>query len=164
MGEESKILHAAQTSPGHLLQNGLAAMQKYITRSGQAGLDSAGRGELAHLHQLVTSYLTTALAPSAGASLSLRAERELRTLAEALDLLLAGDLSRVGDILMQRFRAVEMAATDGRWDLAQHLELIPKAGVSSVPTGLRADLVRQQALHLKVQPDRRRDPSPWRKE
>ena len=41
-----------------------------------------------------------------------------------------------------------------RWDLARHLELIPEAGVSSVPIGMRQDLVRQQALYQKVAPGR----------
>ena len=59
-------------------------------------------------------------------------QRELRTLAESLDALLGGNLGRAADLLMQRFKAVELACTDeGGWAAASHLELIPDAKASS---------------------------------
>ena len=149
LGKESKVRQLATKRPGELLRTGLVAMQRFIGNGG-APLSEAETGELSEIRRLVTTYLTTALQPSSGSAITLPRERELRTLAEALDLLLQGDLSKVGDVLMQRFRAVELAAQDGRWDLAQHLELIPQAGVSSVPMQMREDLLRQQALHQRV--------------
>jgi len=79
-------------------------------------------------------YLTTALTP-AHPSLGMRNQRELRTLAEALDALLAGNVAQAADFLMQRFKAVELAATDtAGWAAASHLEIIPdtRASASSI--------------------------------
>ena len=90
---------------------------------------------------------TVGFAPSAssqGKPLGLRNEREMRTLAEALDSLLTGDLGRAGDILMQRFRACEMNVLEGDWQLARHLEIIPPNQISCIPVGMRQDLVREQ--------------------
>ena len=71
---------------------------------------------------MVKTYLTTALQPSAGSSMGTRSERELRApLAEALDCLLSGRPAEGGDVLMQRFRAIETASADGNWELAKHL-------------------------------------------
>ncbi len=97
-------------------------------------------------HDVVTTYLTTALSPAAaaaGAPLRLREMREMRTLAEALDAIIRGEPAKAGDLLMQRFRATEMPVSDGHWTLAQHLELIPETTVTSVPLGMRSELVRE---------------------
>ena len=48
-------------------------------------------------------------------SVSLCNRRELRTMAECIETLLAGDLPHLGDLLMQRLKV----------NLAQHLEFIP---------------------------------------
>ncbi len=96
------------------------------------------------LQHVVSSYLTSSLIPASG-QMKLRDERELRTLAQALDALMTGDLGRAGDVLMQRFRGVETAHPEGDWRLAQHLEVIPPTRVSSVPTTMRAELVRELA-------------------
>ena len=52
--------------------------------------------------------------------------------------------------MMQRFRAVEMAEAEDQWDLAQHLELIPHASVTSIPEEMRQVLIRQQVQHEKL--------------
>ena len=52
----------------------------------------------------VVQYLTTVLQQQRGSTLTIRSERELRTLAEAMDSMMAGDLARCGDFLMQRFK------------------------------------------------------------
>jgi len=83
-------------------------------------------------------------AAAAGQHMGVRTIREMRTLAEGLDAIIRGEPAKAGDILMQRFRAAEMAVSDGHWTLAQHLELIPETTVSSVPLGMRAELIREQ--------------------
>ena len=99
-------------------------------------------------------YLTTALSP-AHPSMGVRNQRELRTLAEALDALIGGDLGRAADLLMQRFKAVELAATDaGGWAAASHLELIPEVNASSSTLSEREAaaraLVRQDKLQKAI--------------
>ena len=130
------------------MENGLKLMQKALaSRQGGADLNGPTMDALGRFQGLVTSYLTTALNPSLavqGKPLGLRNERELRTLAEALDALLRGDLPVIGDILLQRFRAVELNAIEGDWKLAHHLELIPQHAVSCVPPGMRQAIVQEQ--------------------
>ena len=49
--------------------------------------------------------------------------KEMRTLALAIDALLRGELPQVGDLLMQRFKALEMAVGDKSWAVASQLEV-----------------------------------------
>ena len=56
-----------------------------------------------------------------------------RTLSEALDHLLSGNLAACGDTLMQRFKAVELAGEAG-WAVASRMELTPQSAVSAVPS------------------------------
>ena len=125
-------------------------MQRFLAAKAQGEPDDRQRQEAGKLRSIVTQYLTTALSPAVKDGLGARNERELRTLAEGLDHLVAGCVAEASDILMQRFRAVELANQTGTWDLAQHLEVVPPSGVSSVPMALRAELARTQALHLKA--------------
>ena len=113
--------------------------------------DTDDTGTASRLRAQVVQYLTTILKMSkTGGGLGLRNERELRTLAEALDRLISGHVAAVGDILIQRFKAVETAAADQSWDLAGHLELIPRAEVSSVATDEKEAAVAIKLRELKV--------------
>lgn len=127
----------ARAFPGRLMQTGLVSMQKYLDPlTGQRG----GSAEDVTSPRVVR-YLTTVLQVShqkGQQALGLRNERELRTLAEALDLLLEGQLPELGDLLTQRFKSVETAALESNWDLAKHFELIPAPGVSAVSDSERA--------------------------
>ena len=51
--------------------------------------------------------------------------REIRTLCEALDGLLKGQILEVGDLLAMRLKAVMLASQEGSWAVAKHLELLP---------------------------------------
>ena len=123
----NKIQRVAQQKLGKLLDSGLRAMRRYLDpRAHQGG------GENSHaLSPHVTQYLTTVVQALRGKELGLRSERELRTLSEALDHLLSGNLAACGDTLMQRFKSVEMAAETG-WGVSSRLELIPNTAASAV--------------------------------
>ena len=78
-----------------------------------------------------------------------RNARELRTLAEVMDALIMGDLTRVGDIAMGRFQAIEVAHLQGGWDQARHLEVASNHDAVSVPAAMmdmaaKAELRSQQ--------------------
>ncbi len=119
-------------------------MRKFLAaRRGGGEFTKTELERLRTLKNVVTSYLTSSLMPSSH-QMKARDERELRTLAEAIDALLLGDLGRVGDLLMQRFRCVEMVHLDGNYHLAQHLELIPPHRVTATPAGMRAELIKRQ--------------------
>ena len=71
-------------------------------------------------------YLTTVVLPAAGSSLNFRDERELRTLAEGIDALVRGRAATTADILVQRFKSIELRMQSGTAQVAKHLELIPE--------------------------------------
>jgi len=150
----SKFMQAAVMNEGSLLENGVQMMRKALAaRQGGGGISSEMQDQLTALQGVVTNYLTVGLGPGAaslGKPLGLRNEREMRTLAESLDALLAGDLGRAGDILMQRFRACEVNLLDGDWNLAKHLELIPAHQITCVPNGMRQEMQREKRLADKL--------------
>ena len=43
-----------------------------------------------------------------------------------------GQVAEAGDILIQRFKAVETACASGSWGIAQHLEIAPTTQVTTV--------------------------------
>ena len=55
---------------------------------------------------------------------SVRNMREMHTIAVVLDHVALGRYRSAADVLMQRFKAVEMASTTGSWEMAQYLELL----------------------------------------
>ena len=126
-------------------------MQRYLAPMG-APECALGDAESPELQPLATRYLTTVLQQAKGSSLGVRSERELRTMSEALDCLTKGEVARCGDILMQRFRAVEAAAVGpGGWNVARHMELIPTQTVSSSTTQASRMALREELEDLKFQ-------------
>ncbi len=114
--------------------SGLRVMKTFLSAQEGSGGGVTQNGEEVCLTLDVVRYLMTVTIPNRGSSLSVRNERELRTLAETLDCLLRGQIGSAGDILMQRFKAVEAAsAPDGSWALSARYELIPPVGISAVP-------------------------------
>jgi len=149
----SKILNVANREQGTLLNNGVELMARALSIHQRGGTGTlGGLHPPAQLQDVVTTYLTTALIPGAnvaGQYMGKGTQRELRTLSEAMDAIIRGEKARAGDILMQRFRAIEMAVADGNWSLAQHLELIPDQAVCSVPLGMRGELIREENRRCK---------------
>ena len=98
----------------------------------------------------VVQYLTTVV-ERGQKDVGMRNRRELRTLAEALDLLLDGDPLKAADVLMARFSSVELAAAEQSGAVSQHLELVPgsASGVASEAakhTASKEELLRQKLL------------------
>ena len=109
---------------------------------------------------LASSFLMTAFLPSHPA-FPVAASSELRSLAAVMDFLVQGRIAAAADVVAQRWRALEVASTEG-WQVARHLELLPPAGVSSVPSNLRAAAVRQFRAEQRACPPRPGAPPPRR--
>ena len=62
--------------------------------------------------------------------IGVRNERELITLGTGIDLLLSGRLAELGDLMIQRLKALETSLSDQSWQTARHQELIPRQGAS----------------------------------
>ncbi|CAK0909926.1 unnamed protein product, partial [Prorocentrum cordatum] len=121
-----RIAHLARERPGALLSSGTEQIKRYLARRAGAGADSS-LGELAaSAAQCVTSAWHGHHPQS---EMGVRKVREMRTVGECLDALLRGELDHLGDLLIQRLKALEQATKDGRWQVAQHLELCDDLGV-----------------------------------
>ena len=94
-----------RSPPGALLDSGLKTMKRSLDLGNHEGSGDRKQGPAPH----VTQCLTTVALALNGKELGLRAERERRTLAKALDHPLLGNMAACGDILIQRFTAVELA-------------------------------------------------------
>ncbi|CAK0838916.1 unnamed protein product [Prorocentrum cordatum] len=84
----------------------------------------------------------------------INAQRELQTLATALDLLESGCLAELSDVLMQRFKALELSLSDASWQVASELEIVPGARPSLASMGeqglaRRAALLRRKLMGAK---------------
>ena len=140
----NSILEVAHRRPGLLLGEGLQAMSRFVSNQ------QPGAGGPEKLSGHAVRYLTTALQASGRSPLSVRGEREMRTVAHAIDALTEGRLAEAGDVLMQRFKAVEMAETDQSWAVAQRMELIPRRDISSVSSAERAAAVHAELAERRL--------------
>ncbi|CAK0895307.1 unnamed protein product, partial [Prorocentrum cordatum] len=88
------------------------------TRRGEAAVDVTGPIALRYL-------LTVYLPQHPVKEIGVQTHRVLRTLAEAVDLLMQGKVAHACDLIVQRLRALQVATTDGSWAAARWLVLIP---------------------------------------
>ena len=95
-----------------------------------------------------TAY-TMQVVQGRGGQLSQRNERELMTLASSIDGVVGGRLAEAGDVLMQRYKAVELAAQENNWDVAQRLEIIPDARPTAVSPEERQAAANHEMAELK---------------
>ena len=106
----------------------------------------------------VTEYVSTVFLPKVG-SIGPRNEREMRTLAQALDAILRDDVLLAADTLMQRLKAVEISLHDQHWGVAQHLELVPGTTITAVPEDERRAAGREEERAARVARLATREPS-----
>lgn len=142
---EVDLVRLSQRNPGCLLRSALREMNRYMAARGEAmSEEQAPNRVLSYLHQILLPQY-----PKAG----LRSQRELVTLATALDSLLDGNLGGAGDVLAQRFKALESSlASEGSWQVARHHELIPSQATLATRAELsEAAKAEARALRLKKQ-------------
>eukprot|EP00438_Fugacium_kawagutii_P019945 Skav209628 [mRNA] locus=scaffold4224:30594:35975:+ [translate_table: standard] len=139
---EVDLVKLSQRNPGCLLRSALREMNRYMAARGEAmSEDQAPNRVLSYLHQILLPQF-----PKAG----LRSQRELVTLATSLDLLLDGNLGGVGDVLAQRFKAIESSlAAEGNWQVARHHELIPSSATLATKAEL-SEAAKAEARALRL--------------
>ena len=135
----SRAQRRAARYPGLTLKEGLSGMARYLPRC-------VGGVQLGSWDPRVVQYLTTVV-ERGQKDVGMRNRRELRTLAEALDLLLDGDPLKAADVLMARFSSVELASADSSWAVSQHLELVPGS-----MGGVASEAARHRAQRATGQP------------
>ena len=136
----------ARRCPGQLLTMAMSEIEKVVTdRDGPAS--SASELPTGKFLQ----YFLTVLLPRHGAErIGLRNMREIRTLCTGLDLLVEGRLAFLGDLMVQRLKALEIAICDGQWSVAQHHELIPPTDSGLVGPNERAQAAKSELERLRI--------------
>ena len=82
-------------------------------------------------------------------AIGVRSHRELITLGTAIDLLIMGELPELGDLLMQRLKALETSLVGSNWISARHQELIPPRAASLSSESEKRRAAKQEAASLK---------------
>ena len=101
-------------------------------------------------HRVVAYTNQIMFAQRTPAEIGMRNQRELQTFSLAIDALLEGNLGFVGDILMQRYKAIEASMAEGCWDLARHYELIPPMSATTVSASERSFATRMAIREAKL--------------
>lgn len=92
----------------------------------------------------------TALQPSLQRRLGIRSLRELKTLAQCLDLMAQGEVGRGADLISQRVKAIERATVDNNGQSAQFLELLPPENATLLERDEEVYLAREVLTDLKI--------------
>ena len=141
----NKIETLALTAPGSLLEAGLSELRRFLAARG--GLSD---GDVDRLAPIVVQYLRTvydgAHPPSEQGA---RNKNEMELIAECIDSLLRGELPHLGDILMQRLKALQVAAKHG-WAFAKQLELTNRHDVNLVSPDELAEAARISIQQAKL--------------
>lgn len=141
-----QLLEYSQNFPGRLAARLLTKMQTLLARE-EGALNQSGRNQTP---ATATSYFITVVTPLYRDKMNVRAAREMRTIAKALDLVATGRHPEAADVLAQRYKALELQMADQTWARAQHLELIPPEGASLVEKDESLMATKEQNLDVKM--------------
>ena len=151
-----------QKYPGMLAKTGLAQMAEdlgdLVVGAGEdEGALSSRRlrkRKITEMRAIVRTYVKTQLIP--GLDGNPRSRREAETLAAVLDLLVRGRTEAAADVLMQRLKAVELAARDG-WERATWLELLAPQDSLLASRTEQAGAAREEAIDRRARGRQRTD-------
>lgn len=142
---ELDLWRQSQKNPGKLLKSGLQEMGRFLADREGANPHEGweDRRVMAYINQVL-------LTQHPAQSLGVRNLREAQTLGMALDLLMTGNLGSLGDLLMQRLKALETAVNEQNWSSARHQELIAPQSASLTNPGEREAAARAELRALKL--------------
>jgi len=144
-GSKNKVQKLATKAPGKLLLMGLRAMVSFCDPQAMAS-----SGSQKPLNMVAVKYVLTCLQASKKVKMEPELEREVRTLAESIDLLVSGNLAGLGELLMQRFKALELRINHGDTALSKHIELLPESEYSTMTLMEKEMAAEMERRHLKL--------------
>ena len=144
---QSSLEEWSRRHPGRLLRSGLKETIPYMSaRTGGIDPDEDHWSRvkmLAYTNQVLLIQFPQE-------KIGIRNAREVQTLARSLDLLLTGNLGVLGDMLMQRLKALEASFADGSWVVARNQELLPDAQASLTSQSERSKAAKEELRLLKL--------------
>ena len=136
----------SKKSPGMLLRKGMQEMGRYL--ADRAPGEKEEEDWMANRMMAYVSQVILNQHPPA--SIGIRNHRELLTLGLAIDLLIQGHLPELGDLLMQRLKALETSFSDQGWHSARHQELIPSHAASLTTEAERRKTAKMEVAANKL--------------
>jgi hypothetical protein len=146
--EEQRVHRKAESDPGHCFSTGVRQMMNHLAIRSGASADGTNASELT---PCAVNFLTSVYhGTNPPSTIGMRNSRELRTWCEVMDALVVGDLTYLGDLAMQRVKAIMLSVQDGHWNQAKFLELIPPNDVQLVSSDERRSMIRDRALEHRL--------------
>ena len=139
---EVEMWRLSRRNPGSLLKKGMEEMSRYLAE--RAPGEEGGTGAWMD-HRMMAYISQVVLTQHPPGAIGVRNHRELLTLGRAIDMLIQGQLGELGDLLMQRLKAVETSLVDQGWHSAKHQELIPPHAAS-----LTTEAERRRTARLEI--------------
>lgn len=138
----------SKKNPGALLKKGILEMQRYLAARAEGGeADIEEDWTRSRMLSYINQVILVQHPPSA---IGLRNQRELLTLGTAVDYLLSGRLGELGDLLMQRIKALETSLAESSWMTARHQELIPPQAASLTTEEERRKVAKMELAATKL--------------
>ena len=143
---KEELWRLSRKHPGRLLKRVMKELQRYLGEV--AGADNGPEDwtkyrMLGYINQIV-------LTQHPASTIGLRNYRELVTLGSGIDLLIQGRLGELGDLMVQRLKALETSLGEGGWQTARHQELIPAQSASLTSEGERQKAARLELANSKL--------------
>ena len=139
LSERAETQHLAERKPGELTDRALAKMRSHLVSKGRKLADTA---------PCMLTYFTSVYLPSCQGRLGVRSEKEMRTLAVAIDHLLSVDLGAATDVLIQQYKSVEQLHSDGgTWRTSRHASVVGDGRVSIMDDAEREGLRAVEQRH-----------------
>lgn len=143
---EAEMWRLSQKNPGSLLRKGMIELGRYL-----ADRAPCAEGEETWMNSRVMAYISqVVLSQHPPNAIGVRNHRELLTLGRALDMLLQGQLGELGDLLIQRLKALETSFVDQGWHSARHQELIPPHAATLTTESERRRTARMEIAANKL--------------
>ena len=137
----------SRRNPGSLLKKGMEEMSRYLAERAPG---EEGGTDTWMSHRMMAYVSQVVLTQHLPGTIGVRNHRELRTLGRAIDMLIQGQLGELGDLLMQRLKAVETSLVDQGWHSAKHQELIPPHAASLTTEAERRRTARMEISANKL--------------
>ena len=143
---EDELWRLSKRNPGQLLKSGMKELSRYLASRAESG----GGDESWSSYKMMAYINQVVLVQHPPPAIGVRSHRELITLGTAIDMLIMGELAELGDLLMQRLKALETSLVESNWMSARHQELIPPQAASLTSESERRRAAKQEAASLKL--------------
>ena len=137
---------SARRRPGKLLELGLKRVKKDLAALQGQRSDSATAEQM----RRVMSFYHVVIFMANRTVVDEQAGQEMKTLAEVLDCLCEGDLAQLGDVAMQRYKALQCSIDEGSWDLAREHEIVEVRQRGLITDEERARATRRQMSQVRL--------------